>query len=88
MKILKIQNGGIKNVIVPGEYANIGWHEFKRCIDSFFNRSLSPEIVQPKRSLDKGKRVDCSVPAEGPAKPAQQLSRRHGKWRWSFIGIN
>lgn len=46
MTVSKIQNGVLRNIIVPGEHAYRGWYKFKRCIDSFFNKSSRSGNVQ------------------------------------------
>lgn len=43
MKISKIKNGGIRNIVIPGEYAFHGWEKFRGCLQSFFYRRNNQE---------------------------------------------
>ncbi|EXB87084.1 15-cis-phytoene desaturase [Morus notabilis] len=46
MKISKIKNGGIRNIVIPGEYAFQGWEKFRGCLQSFFNRRNNQEAEE------------------------------------------
>lgn len=45
-KILKIKNGGIRNIVIPGAFAFQGWEKFKGC---FKASSIGTVIRKLKR---------------------------------------
>lgn len=47
MKVLKIQKGAVKNIIVPGEFRLSGWKSFLECLDNIFNSNRKAAAYDP-----------------------------------------
>lgn len=47
---MKIQNGTVRNIIIPAERAFTGWEEFNRCLQSFFIKSGYQRSVGPDKN--------------------------------------
>ncbi|EXC12516.1 hypothetical protein L484_012328 [Morus notabilis] len=54
MKISKIKSGGIKNIVIPAEFAFQGWEKFSGCLQSFFNRNSHKKAEKVEVGLRKG----------------------------------
>ena len=64
MKIKKIQNGEVKNIIVPGEFQFKGCKSFLGCLDKICTRNKKPPISNQIR-LDDMKRQSGRSKAKG-----------------------
>ena len=40
LKVIKIQNGTIRNIVVPAEHEYSGWVKFEKCLKSFFLKKI------------------------------------------------
>ena len=50
LKVMKIYNGTINNIIVPAEQEFSGWLNFEKCLKSFFIRTMSNNRVSMFRN--------------------------------------
>ncbi|GMN61998.1 hypothetical protein TIFTF001_031076 [Ficus carica] len=73
MKRMKIQNGEVKNILVPGEFQFKGWKSFLGCLDKLFTRNKRPPVSNQIRP-DYTKRSEWKIQSKRAATLGQRDS--------------
>ncbi|EXB39511.1 hypothetical protein L484_011428 [Morus notabilis] len=92
MRILKIQKGDIRKVIVPGENEYRGCMNLRDASIVFFYKRRGSVVVQPRRIAAKNQVEGYLPSAEGykteEGKDIQRPLAKLGDWRWLYIELN
>ena len=57
LKVMKIQNGTIRNIVVPAEHECSGWVKFKECLKSLFLTRIGKSNGNTSRSVRNQKQT-------------------------------